>query len=60
MGKMRDWLDTRPGLEDGQALVEYSLILILCSIVSVAALGLLGANLAALYSKIETSIASVL
>ena len=46
--------------EDGQALIEYSLILFLCSIVSVAALGLLGMNLAGLFSKIEASIAGVI
>jgi pilus assembly protein Flp/PilA len=43
--------------EEGQALVEYALILALVSIVSIAALTALGANINTLLDSIATTIA---
>lgn len=46
--------------EEGQALVEYALILGLIAVFSIAALQLLGQNVAAVLNSIATSIGAVL
>jgi pilus assembly protein Flp/PilA len=47
---------TQLGREEGQALVEYALILALVSIVAVAALTLIGHNLTAKFNFISSNI----
>lgn len=42
--------------EEGQALVEYALILLLVSIVSISILSTLGGNVSKMYSKIAADI----
>ena len=44
--------------EDGQALVEYALILSLISVVAVAALKLIGTNVTAVLNKIANDISA--
>lgn len=45
--------------EDGQALVEYALILALIAVVSIALLQLVGVNVSTLLGKVDTSLSSV-
>lgn len=45
--------------EDGQALVEYALILALIAVVSIALLQLVGVNVSTLLDKVNTSLSSV-
>ena len=42
--------------EEGQALVEYALILALVSVVSIAGLTLLGTNIQGIFSSVSSSI----
>ena len=49
-------LQTRLSDEEGQALVEYALILALIAVVLLGALGFMSGNLAALFTKIATTI----
>jgi Flp pilus assembly pilin Flp len=44
--------------EDGQALVEYALILALVSIVSIVVLGVLGVDIRDLFTTVETKLDS--
>jgi pilus assembly protein Flp/PilA len=44
--------------EEGQALVEYALILGLISVVSIAMLGLIGTDVSSLLSKVEGALQS--
>jgi Flp pilus assembly pilin Flp len=46
--------------EDGQALVEYSLILALISVVAIVALGLVGGQVTAVFTKIEEELKNAL
>ena len=46
--------------EDGQALVEYSLILALISVVAIVALGLVGGQVTAVFTKIEEDLKAAL
>ena len=41
---MLDWIQSRLAREEGQALVEYALIISLVTIVTVVALSLIGTN----------------
>src|SRR5919204_191642 len=45
--------------EEGQALVEYALILALIAVLTVAALQAIGANVSGLLDKLSTSLSSV-
>jgi pilus assembly protein Flp/PilA len=45
--------------EEGQALVEYALILALIAVVSIALLQLIGVNVSTLLDKVNTSLSSV-
>jgi pilus assembly protein Flp/PilA len=45
--------------EEGQAMVEYALILALVSVVSVIALGLIGTNVTAIFDAIANKLATV-
>ena len=42
--------------EEGQAMVEYALILALVSVAAIAALTLIGTNVTAIFDKIEKSL----
>jgi Flp pilus assembly pilin Flp len=44
--------------EDGQALVEYALILALVSIVSIVVLGVLGVDIRDIFTDVETKLDS--
>jgi pilus assembly protein Flp/PilA len=45
--------------EEGQALVEYALILALIAVVSIAILQLIGVNVSKVLDKVNTSLSSV-
>ena len=55
------WLDTRASLErqEGQALVEYALILALITVVTIAVLQAMGFNVSKILDKVSTSLSSV-
>jgi pilus assembly protein Flp/PilA len=44
--------------EEGQALVEYALILGLISVVAITLLGLIGTDVSTILSKVESALAS--
>jgi len=46
-------------LEKGQGLVEYALILVLIAIVVIAALLILGPQIAAIFTRISTNLSSI-
>ena len=54
-------LDARADLvrEDGQALVEYALILALIAVVTIAVLQAIGVNVSKILNKVSTSLSSV-
>ena len=54
-------LDARADLvrEDGQALVEYALILALITVVTIAVLQAIGVNVSKILNKVSTSLSSV-
>jgi pilus assembly protein Flp/PilA len=45
--------------EEGQAMVEYALILALVSVVTITALGLIGTNVNAIFNAIQQALANV-
>jgi pilus assembly protein Flp/PilA len=45
--------------EDGQALVEYALILALIAVVTIAVLQAIGVNVSKILNKVSTSLSSV-
>ena len=49
----------RLGRQEGQALIEYALVLGLVAVLTVAALQATGANVSGLLNKISTSMSSV-
>lgn len=55
------FLDARAELarEEGQALVEYALILALIAVVTIAVLQAIGVNVSTILNKISTSLSSV-
>jgi pilus assembly protein Flp/PilA len=50
------WLSQFDREEEGQGLVEYALIIVLVSIVSIAALTLLGTQVAAVFTTITAAL----
>jgi pilus assembly protein Flp/PilA len=53
--RMRDRMER----EDGQALVEYALILALIAVVTIAVLQAIGVNVSKILNKVSTSLSSV-
>ena len=53
---LRDSLDELRDREEGQALVEYALLLALIAIVSIAVLTVLGTKVSHIFSKISTKL----
>lgn len=53
---LQTWFATARDREEGQALVEYALILALIAVVSILALQTLGANVAGRLNEIATAI----
>ena len=51
-------LRTRLEREEGQALVEYALILGLISVVTITLLGLIGGDVSSILSKVQAALAS--
>jgi Flp pilus assembly pilin Flp len=51
-------LRARLDREEGQALVEYALILGLISVVAITLLGLIGTDVSSILSKVEAAMAS--
>ena len=51
-------LRSRLEREEGQALVEYALILGLISVVTITLLGLIGGDVSSILSKVEAALAS--
>jgi pilus assembly protein Flp/PilA len=51
-------LGTRLRREEGQALVEYALILGLISVVAITLLGLIGTDVSSILSKVESALQS--
>ena len=54
-GAVRD----RMAREEGQALVEYALILALIAVVTIAVLQLIGVNVSSILNKVNSSLSSV-
>jgi pilus assembly protein Flp/PilA len=54
-GTVRD----RMAREEGQALVEYALILALIAVVTIAVLQAIGVNVSSILNKVSTSLSSV-
>jgi pilus assembly protein Flp/PilA len=54
--RARAFIQDRLAREEGQALVEYALILALIAVVAIAALTLLGGNVTSILSNIATTI----
>jgi Flp pilus assembly pilin Flp len=54
-------LDARAqlGREDGQALVEYALILALITVVTIAVLQAMGVDMSKILNKVSTSLSSI-
>jgi pilus assembly protein Flp/PilA len=52
------WLQARARREEGQALVEYALILGLVSVVTIALLSALGNDIGSVLSKVTSALAS--
>jgi pilus assembly protein Flp/PilA len=52
-------LRDRLGREEGQALVEYALILALIAVVTIAVLQAIGVNVSTILNKVSTSLSSV-
>jgi pilus assembly protein Flp/PilA len=53
---LRDSLDELRNREEGQALVEYALLLALIAVVSIAVLTVLGTKVSHIFSKISSSL----
>jgi pilus assembly protein Flp/PilA len=53
VGRVRFAISAVYDREDGQSLVEYALILLLVSIVSIALLGALGTEVSTLFSRVN-------
>lgn len=53
---MIDYLSSLRNNEEGQDLAEYALILVLVSIAAIAALGLLGGQIATVFGQITTAL----
>ena len=51
-------LKNRLEREEGQAMVEYALILALVSIVAIAVLQLIGINITTIFNKVNTALSS--
>ena len=49
----------RLGRDEGQALVEYALILALIAVVTIAVLQAIGVNVSTILNKVSTSLSSV-
>ena len=59
IGRVYAALKDRLKHEEGQAMVEYALILALVSIVAIAVLQLMGANITTLFGKVNSALTSV-
>ncbi len=59
IGRVYAALKDRLRDEEGQAMVEYALILALVSIVAIAVLQLMGANITQLFGKVNSALTSV-
>ena len=53
---LRDSLDELRDREEGQALVEYALLLALIAVVSIAVLTVLGTKVSHIFSRISTAL----
>jgi pilus assembly protein Flp/PilA len=53
---LRNSIDELRNREEGQALVEYALLLALIAVVSIAVLTVLGTKVSHIFSKISTSL----
>jgi pilus assembly protein Flp/PilA len=58
MLEMIMWLQARARREEGQALVEYALILGLVSVVTIALLSALGNDIGSVLNKVTSALAS--
>jgi pilus assembly protein Flp/PilA len=58
MLEMITWLQARARREEGQALVEYALILGLVSVVTIALLSALGNDIGSVLEKVTSALAS--
>jgi pilus assembly protein Flp/PilA len=58
-GKLHLWLASLRDREEGQALVEYALILALIAIVSIAVLKLIGVNVSRVFQGVNNQLDSV-
>jgi pilus assembly protein Flp/PilA len=54
--RTRSYIQARLGRQEGQALVEYALILSLIAVASVVILGILGGNISGIFTTISNDI----
>jgi Flp pilus assembly pilin Flp len=52
-------LRSRLGAEDGQAIVEYALIVGLISVVAIAGLGAVGVDITTLFTRVSSALSGV-
>lgn len=55
LARVQNWVATARG-EEGQGLVEYALILVFVSIVSIAMLTILGVDIGEVFTTVETAL----
>ena len=53
---LRWWVELQTRRETGQGLVEYALIVVLISIVSIAVMKLLGSNISSVFSSANAAL----
>jgi Flp pilus assembly pilin Flp len=59
LSRLRTAVRERLAMEDGQALIEYALVLALIALVTIGVLQAVGANVSDLLNKVSSSMSSV-
>ena len=59
LSRLRTAVEGRLAVEEGQALIEYALILTLVALLTIGVLQALGGNLSAVLNKVSTNMSAV-